>query len=139
MLIAFGPATPVSAQVEDTFSQFEARCLTPMLEVRDADVTGLIFAMEVAGQEKWFGASQEWWLLRPASDEGVNFCAIHGDFGEDADVWAEAAVASGAFIRLDRDRETLQSVFLREPRIEVVLDRTTAPMRLTVIETELES
>lgn len=130
---------PVMAQTDSVFAEFEVRCLTPMIEVRDPDVTGLILNQEFAGREKWVPASGDWWLLRPVVAEDMGFCAVHGDFGEEVALWAAAAVASGDYVWLDRDRETLRSVFLREPRIDVEIDRAATPMRLTVIETNLES
>ena len=69
----------------------------------------------------------------------VQFCAIYGVLTDEVGTWAEAAIASGDWVRIDRTPETLQTTFLREPRIEVEIDRTATPMSLTVLETNLES
>ena len=130
-------ATTVTAAVADTFSEFEARCLTPMIEVRESDTSGLSLIEEMAGRETWVAAGQDWHLTQAATDAVVQYCAIHGAFGAEVDDFAEAAIASGDWVRIDRAPETLQSVFLREPVIEVEIDR--AGGSLTVIETNLES
>ena len=132
-------ATPAAAQIQDTFAVFEARCLTPMLEVRDTDTSGLNLIAEGNGEEIWMAHFREWQLVRSTPEAAVQFCAVHGAFGTEVEVWVEAAVASGNWIRIDRVPETLQSTFLREPLIEVEIDRDAMPTRLTVIETNLES
>ncbi|OAN77344.1 hypothetical protein A8B78_14605 [Jannaschia sp. EhC01] len=139
MLATVGAVAPALAQVEDTFAQFEARCLTPMVEVRDSDTLGLTLMAADAVQETWMAEFREWQLVRSTPEAVVQFCAVFGPFGAEVDAWAEAARASGDWIRIDRTPETLQSTFLREPRIEVEIDRSAMPTSLTVIETNLES
>ena len=130
-------AVPAGAASAGTLAAFEARCLTPMVEVRESDVAGLRLLEEMAGRETWVAAGQDWHLTQAAPDAVVQYCAIHGAFGAEVDAWAEAAIASGDWVRVERVPETLQSVFLREPVIEVEIDR--AGGSLTVIETNLES
>ena len=141
-MISFGVATlcfaqVAAAQINDTFAQFEARCLTPMLEVRESDTFGLRLMAEDAEQQMWMADFRDWQLVRTTPEAVVQFCALHGAFGEEAEVWSREAVASGDWIRIDRTPETLQSTFQREPLIEVEIDRE-GPS-LTVIETNLES
>lgn len=132
-------AAPAFAQIEDTFAQFEARCLTPMLEVRESDTRGLILMASDAEREMWRADFRDWQLERSTPGAVIQFCAVHGVFGAEVAAWVETALASENWIRIDRTPETLQSTFLREPRIEVEIDRTRTPMSLTVIETVLES
>ncbi|MEJ6390268.1 hypothetical protein [Gymnodinialimonas ulvae] len=120
-----------------TLSEFQMRCLTPMIEVRESDTSGLSLIEDMAGRETWVAEGQDWHLSRASADAVVLFCAIHGTFGTEVDAFAETALASGDWVRIDRVPETLQSVFLREPLIEVEIDREGGS--LTVIETNLES
>jgi len=138
-LIGIWMAASVSAQAEDTFEVFEARCLTPMAEVRNNDTSGLHMVAEDDGSETWMAPSREWQLVRSTTEAVVQFCAVHGTFGVDVDAWVEAAIADERYIRIDRVPETLQSTTWREPLIEVEIERDTTPMRLTVVETNLES
>ena len=108
-----------------------------MSEVRASDVAGLSLLEEMAGRETWVAAGQDWHLTQAAADAVVQYCAIHGAFGAEVDAWAEEAVASGKWERVDREPETLQSTTWREPVLEVEIDR--AGESLTVIETNLES
>lgn len=132
-------ASPAAAQIEGTFAVFQARCLTPMVEVRESDTIGLHLMVEGNGEEMWMAHFRDWQLVHSTPEAVVQFCAVYGAFGVEVDVWADVAVASGNYIRTDREPETLQSTFLREPLIEVEIDRDAMPMRLTVIETNLES
>lgn len=128
---------PAYAQSTDVFIEFQARCLTPMLEVRDSDISGLNLLEDMATRETWVSADADWHLSRSAPDAVVAFCTVHGAIGAEVDTWAEAAAASGEWIRLELARETLQSTYQREPVIEVEIDREGES--LTVIETNLES
>lgn len=136
---ALGLAAPAEAQIRDAFAVFQDRCLTPMAEVRESDTFGLLLVAADDDDEMWMAHFREWQLIRSTSEAVVQFCAVHGEFGAEVDAWAEAAVASGEYIRIDRVPETLQSTTWREPLIEVEIDRDAVPMRLTVIETNLES
>lgn len=128
-------AAPVSAGT--SWQAFETRCLTPMVEVRDTVTDGLTRIPHRAAWESWVPEDGDWELRRALPGAVVQYCAILGPLGPEVDNWAEAAIASGDYTRIDRVPETLQSTFLREPRIEVEIDRE-APS-LTVIETNLES
>lgn len=130
-------STPASAQITNTFAEFQTRCLTPMIEVRDTDVSGLTRIPHRAAWESWVAEGADWELRRALPVAVIQYCAIRGAFGAEVDGWAEAAIASGDWIRIDRVPETLQSTFLREPLIEVEINRTRPS--LTVIETNLES
>ncbi|ABD56925.1 hypothetical protein [Jannaschia sp. CCS1] len=139
ILLAIAVAAPAQAQVSDAFAQFEARCLTPMLEVRDSDTDGLILMVDGVDEQMWMAHFRDWQLVRSTSDAVVQFCSVFGVFGPEVAAWADAEVASGNWIRIDRTPETLQSTFQREPLIEVEIDRDASPMGLTVVETNLES
>ena len=132
-------ATPASAQIEDTFAVFQARCLTPMLEVRETDTFGLHLVADGNGEEMWMAPFREWQLVHSTPEAVIQFCAVHGVFGAEVEAWSEGVIADGSYIRIDRVPTTLQSTTLREPRIEVEIDRDAMPMSLTVIETNLES
>lgn len=130
-------AAPASAQEMDTLVEFQARCLTPMIEIYETDVSALTRIPHRSTWELWVLDGVAWHLRRAMPDAAVQYCSIHGAFGEEVDLWAEGAIASGDFIRIDREPETLQSTFLREPLIEIEIDRRVPS--LTVIETNLES
>ena len=133
---------PASAQIEDAFAQFEARCLTPMAEVRASDTLGLNLMASDADSEMWMMDFREWQLVRSTPEAVIQFCSVYGVFGEEVNDWVREALASERYIPIPRDApapQTLQSTTWREPRIEVEIDRTSEPMSLTVIETGLES
>ncbi|UWQ95571.1 hypothetical protein K3728_18245 [Rhodobacteraceae bacterium M385] len=136
---ALALAAPASAQIEGGFEAFQARCLTPMLEVRETDVTGLTRVPHRAAWETWRPDDAAWELQRALPGAVVQYCAINGPIEAEVAPWAEAAVASGDYIRIDREPYTLQTTTLREPRLEIEIDREATPMHLTVIETNLES
>lgn len=122
----------------DALAAFEARCLTPMVELRESDVSGLRQIEEMAGRETWVIAGQDWSLHRATAEAEVQYCAIIGEFSlEASDGWAEAAVASGDYEVIETEPLRLRSVFIREPRIEVEFDMLVPSV--TVIETDLES
>ena len=139
--LALGLATvPASAQIAPTLAEFEQRCLVPMIEVRDTVVDGLTRIPHRAAWESWVPETGAWELRRALPEAVVQFCAIHGAFGAEVDQWVAGAIASEMFEHVDRPApapETLQSVFIREPLIEIEIDR--AVPSLTVIETNLES
>ena len=121
-----------------TIAEFETRCLTPMIEVRDSDTSGLALIEDMAGRETWIAAGHDWHLSRAAPDAVVQFCAIIGDYTlTESDTWAEAAVASGDYEVIETEPLRLHSTFLREPVIEVEFDMLVPSV--TVIETNLES
>lgn len=134
ILLGFAPS---QAQATDSLAEFQTRCLTPMLEVRETDVSGLIRSPHRAAWETWRMDGAGWELQRALPGAIIQYCAINGPFGTDVDDWAEAAVAAGDWVAIDRTPQTLQSTFQREPLIEVEIDRE-GPS-LTVIETNLES
>jgi len=134
---AIAIAMAASSAAADALDVFEARCLIPMIEVRDSDVGGLTRIPHRAAWESWVPEGGAWELRRALPGAEVQYCAIHGPLGAGVDAWIEGAVASGDYIAVDRVPETLRSTFLREPVIEVEIDRE-APS-LTVIETDLES
>lgn len=130
---------PASAQTSDTFAEFQARCLTPMVDVRDTDVSGLTRVPHRAAWETWRLDDAQWEMQRALPEAVVQYCVINGPFGGEVDVWVEAALGSGNYVAIDRTPQTLQSTFLREPLIEVEIDRDAERPSLTVIETNLES
>lgn len=143
-LIAAGG--PASAQIEDTFRAFQARCLTPMIEVRASDTGGLTLGGEASDRQMWITDDQDWMLVNSTEEARAQFCVVIGDFGAEVDGWIEAALTSGDWVRVETDveiwgayAEILQSTTLREPRIEVAIDRDAVTPSLTVIETNLES
>ncbi len=141
-----GLAAPASAQIGDTFAQFQARCLTPMAEVRESETQGLTLMASDAHREMWMADFRDWQMVVSTPDAVVQFCAIHGAFGTEVDDWVRQVLADGTYIPVPRADpadgvapQTLQSTTWREPRIEVEIDRTSEPRSLTVIETVLES
>lgn len=137
--LAQGVSGSGAAQIHGTFAAFEARCLTPMIEVRDTDVSGLTRIPHRAAWESWVPDSGDWELRRALPGAVVQFCSVQGNYGPEVDFWVGQAIASGDWTRIDRTPETLQSTFIREPLIEVEIDRAATPTVLTVIETNLES
>ena len=136
---AISTAVPASAQTSDTFQAFQSRCLTPMLEVRESDVDGLTRVPHRAAWETWRMEGADWELQRALPGAAIQYCSIHGPFGAEVTEWIDAAIASGDWIDLDLPRRTLQSVYLREPVIEVEMVPHLTNPQLTVIETNLES
>ena len=109
-----------------------------MIEVRDTDVTGLTRVPHRAAWETWRTDGAAWEVRRALPGAVVQYCAIVGEFTwDESGAWAEAAVASGDYEMIDSEPLTLQSTFIREPRIEVEFDRMVPSV--TVIETNLES
>ncbi len=138
---------PASAQTSNTFTEFQTRCLTPMLEVRESDTTGLIRVSNEGAVEVWRAATEPWELRRAASGDSPQFCAIAGvGLGFEPYVWADAVVTRGEFVDVSDITDPnapmiFQSTTLREPRIEVEIEMLSnggCPC-LTVIETNLES
>ncbi|MEJ6392884.1 hypothetical protein V8J82_06450 [Gymnodinialimonas sp. 2305UL16-5] len=136
--LAFGAAMLSTPAVAGTMSEFEARCLTPMVEVRETIVDGLERIPHRASWESWVPESGDWELRRALPEAVVQYCAIIGEYthAESGD-WAEAAVSSGDYEVIETEPLRLLSTFLREPRIEVEFDRLVPSV--TVIETNLES
>lgn len=139
-------AAPVSAQIQDTFAVFQARCLTPMAEVRETDTFGLHLLAADEDSEMWMADFREWQLVHSTPEAVIQFCTVHGVFGNEVNDWVREVLENGTFIPVPRADplngvapQTLQSTTWREPRIEVEIDRTSEPMSLTVIETVLES
>ncbi len=121
-----------------TLAEFEARCLTPMVEVRESDLGGLERIWHRAAWESWVPAEGDWELRRALPGAVVQYCSIIGDYTHrESAAWAEAAVASGNYEVIDSEPLTLHSTFLREPVIEVEFDLLVPSV--TVIETNLES
>lgn len=132
--LAISPA----AAAAGTISEFEARCLTPMVEVRESDLSGLERIWHRAAWESWVAAEGDWELRRALPGAVVQFCAIIGEFSlEESDAWVEAAVASGDYEVIETEPLRLHSTFIREPVIEVEFDMLVPSV--TVIETNLES
>lgn len=141
-------ATPAASQGEEgVFAQFEARCLIPMLDVRDPDLSDLVVVGLTPGLRIFADpeSGADWQVIVPRGSTGRQTCSVQGAFGAEVDAWVEAAVASGDSVRLDGAQEQdgaqerLQSTFLREPRLEVRIDRSADDPGLSAIETDLES
>lgn len=125
--------------IADTVEQFQARCLTPMIEVRETDISGLTRVPHRAAWETWRIEGADWELQRALPGAVVQYCSVHGWFGAEVSDWADAMVASGDWVEIDRIRRTLRSTFLREPLIELEIVHHRTRPTLTVIETNLES
>ena len=121
-----------------TLAEFEARCLTPMVEVRESVLDGLERIPHRAAWESWVPADGDWELRRALPGAVVQYCSIIGEYTHgESDAWVEAAVASGDYEVIETEPLRLHSTFIREPVIEVEFDRMVPSV--TVIETNLES
>ncbi|MEX3017715.1 hypothetical protein [Gymnodinialimonas hymeniacidonis] len=135
---AFGALMFSAPALAGTLAEFEARCLTPMVEVRESDLSGLERIPHRAAWESWVPAEGDWELRRALPGAVVQYCAIIGDYTwEESGAWADAAVASGDYEVIETEPLRLHSTFIREPVIEVEFDMTVPSV--TVIETNLES
>ena len=137
---------PVQAQTSDTFTEFETRCLTPMIEGSEIVTDGLSLVGAVRDRVMWSRNGSDILLVHSAPDQDTRFCVIIYEFGDEYATWIDTALASEDWERVETDpevwgnhAEVLRSTFLREPRIEVVIDRDPVSPSLTVIETNLES
>ncbi len=131
-------ACAASAVSAGTFAEFEARCLTPMVEVRETGVDGLERIPHRAAWESWVPAEGDWELRRALPGAVVQYCAIIGEYTQaESEAWVETVVASGDYEVIETEPLRLHSTFIREPVIEVEFDILVPSV--TVIETNLES
>lgn len=127
---------------------FETRCIAPIEEIEEIDISGLSAKPDIENAQVFHDADGLFTLLRDKIGAGKsNFCRITDFYdlqaGDAFERWAGMALSDGRYEMKQNSGPAilLQSTFWREPRVEIEVDflGLTGQRFFEIRETDLES